>query len=276
MPQEDQLKKEEFMHEGMLAESARVGDTVYVREKDGTWRYADTWIKVPGARDRTLSEAFRPKLVVSGQASDAQVERVVVDGKDVKSHPGLLGWCLEEGTPLHDKSGSLIEVLVPYKAWQSRDRIPGGILAPENSQDVAEREVAIAEREYREAEHALEQAAAKRAAILHEHDGVLTRERARSITGLSVGRIQQLIRSAAGLDDVDHEILEVIRRGEGASTKDVAYRVNARMGVNLSRQAFKSRLTVLRKREVVETTAGGYRLTDLGQKALEEAQAEGS
>ena len=266
-----------------MIEAATVGDTTYVREDDGTWRYADTWIKVPGARDRTLSEHFRPKLVISGLGDDALVERVVVAGKDVTANPRLLQWCLDAGTPVRDENGKLIEVLVPYEVWQKRDRIPGEIAAPENSQDPVERELAVAEREHREAEHTLEQAAAKRAALLRQHAGTMTREQARSITGLSVGRIQQLIRSDVELDEVERMILRVIELGKASSTKAVSGLMEARWGLTFSPETLKPRLGRLRERRLVETTPDGYRVTAQGRKALEavaeaevEAETEGS
>jgi hypothetical protein len=271
MSKEDELKKEEIMRQGYMVEAATVGNTTYVRENDGTWRYADTWIKVPGARDRTLTEHFRPKLVISGVGTDAQVEQVMVSGEDVSGSPRLLEWCLDTGTPVRDEDGKLIEVLVPYEAWQKRDRIPGEIVAPENSENPVERELAIAEREHREAEHALEQAAAKRAALLRQHSGVMTREQARSITGLSVGRIQQLIRSDVELEEVERMILRVIDLGKGSSTKAVNGLMETRWGLSFPADALKRRLNHLQERDLIDTGHSGYRITAQGRKALEAA-----
>jgi hypothetical protein len=273
MSKEDELKKREFLRQDIMIESATVGETVYVRESDGTWRYADTWIRVPGARDKTLTEHFQPKLVISELGTDAQVERVVVDGGDVSAHPELLDWCLEIGTPVRDEKGKLIEVLVPYEAWRQRDRIPSEIVAPENSEDPAERELAIAERQYREAEHTLEQAAAKRAALLRQFAGVMTREKARSITGLSVGRVQQLIRSGVELDEVERMILRVIEVGKAPSTEAVNDLMEVQWGLTFPTESLKQQLNRLRERGLVETTRRGYRVTSQGRKALKAATA---
>lgn len=172
------------------------------------WRYADTWIAVPGARDVTLTDRFRPKQIVN---ADGDVERVIVDGHSIAAHPDLLDWCLSDGTPIKAK-GELIEVLVPYELWEARDRIPSELTVPELEGSEAEQQVAAAERKYREAERGLERAAEQRAEVLRQHAGEMTRQEARAITGLSVGRIQQLIRSEQ-VNAHELQLLKLFARG---------------------------------------------------------------
>lgn len=275
MSRSDRLKREEYLEGERPIETAMVEGTLYVREHDGTWRYADTWIKVPGARDMTLSERFEPKFVIAGDGSGGKdvIERVIVSGKDIEEHPEALDWCLEAGVPVPAPDGGVAEVMVPYRIWRERDRIPGVIVAPEHSTNEAERQVAIAEREYREADHALEAAADMRAAVLRQHAGDMTREKARVITGLSVGRIQQLIHSDVELDDLDQMILVSVEAGETKGIKDLQKILERRFGVALSAEALSRRLTQLAEHGYIEKTRVdarriGYRLTIEGDQAL--------
>jgi hypothetical protein len=187
-------------------EWAEIDGTVFIRDDDGGWHYADNWILVPGARDVTLTEKFRPKRIVN---AEQEVERVVVSGDDIVAAPELLGWCIEEGTPITEE-GELIEVLVPYKLWQMHDRVPGVLISPEHHGSEAEQQVAVAEREFREAEQQLEKAANYRAETLRQHADEMTRQEARTITGLSVGRIQQLIREET--DQLDPQLMNATQK----------------------------------------------------------------
>lgn len=198
-------------------ETATVGGVHYVRDHKGIWRYADSWIPVPGARDLRLSERFETKDVVS-RAGD--IERVVVSGDSIRDSPELLEWCIEAGEPMYGPDGRLKEVFVPYEVWTEKNRVPGALVAPEHSSDNARRELALAERKYRESEKALEEAAEARAAVLRTFAGRLTRQQARKITGLSVGRIQQLIRREK-LTDLEIGVLGILNVKGGRSAGSV-------------------------------------------------------
>lgn len=198
-------------------ESAAVDGVHYVRDHKGIWRYADTWIPVPGARDLKLSERFETKDVVSG-AGD--IERVVISGDSIRESPELLEWCIEAGEPMYGPDGQLKEVFVPHEVWTKRDRVPGALVAPEHSSDDAKRQLAHAEREYREADQVLEEAAEARADVLRSLAGRLTRQQAREITGLSVGRIQQLIRREK-LTELELGVLGILNVKGGRSTGSV-------------------------------------------------------
>lgn len=198
-------------------ESATVDGVHYARDQKGIWRYADTWIPVPGARDLKLSERFETKEVIS---RTGDIERVIVSGDDIRESPELLEWCLDEGEPVYGPGGEIKEVFVAYEVWVAKDRVPGELVAPEHSPDDAKRQLALVERKYREANQALEDAAVARANVLRSLAGRLTREQAREITGLSVGRIQQLIRPEK-LTELELGVLGILAVKGGRSAGSV-------------------------------------------------------
>lgn len=185
-------------------ETAVIDGHEFVRDPQGEWRHWDSWIPVPGASDVTLTERFKPKFIVS---ADEEIERVVVSGESIGEAPELLEWCLDEGTPIM-KDGEIVEVFVPYDRWLEHDRVPGALIAPEVHGDEAEQELAMAERQYREAEVRFNAATTLRAHVLRRRAEELTRQRARDITSLSVGRIQQLIR-AESITAGERRLLEI-------------------------------------------------------------------
>jgi DNA-binding transcriptional ArsR family regulator len=275
---DDQLKKEDYLEgDRPNIELTEVSGTVYAREADGTWRYADSWIKVPGARDLTLTERFRPKLVIANRASGQEVERVVVAGEDIGAHPDLLEWCLAEGAPVHGPEGEILEVLVPFELWQDRDRIPGEVVAPEHSGNPADRDLAEAERKVREAEQALEQATDMRAFLLREYAGEMTREQARAITGLSVGRIQQLIKGDADLDETDEMVMQAIRLSPDKRPNSIAECLKEVFGLSLSLPSLSRKLKRLEQLDLVIGSRKGrvanFLLTPSGAAALDAAAA---
>lgn len=271
-----EIKEAQFYGGGKAYELATVHGQDYLRDEDGTWLYADSWVKVPGARDLTLSERFEPKFIVS---SENEVERVVISGSDIAEEPELLGWCLEAGTQIRDDKGELVEVIVPVEIWAEHNRVPGEIVAPEHSEDQAERELAEAERQYREADRALELAAASRADVLRRHADTMTRQEARLITGLSVGRIQQLIRGDS-LDEVERLVLEAVARtGPEPSPLGAIFDQIATRGADidpnlLNPDLLRRNLNLLHQRSLVERLRGGYVVTDEGRDVLEAAGDE--
>jgi hypothetical protein len=247
-----------------------LGKREVVRDPAGIWRYVETWIPVPGARDVTLTERFSPKFVING---DREVERVVVEGAAIAAAPELLGWCLEEGTVLRD-GGSVAEVHVPYELWKQRDQILNELFSPEHEGDVAEQEVAAAERRFRETERRFELAAKERAAMLRRHADGMTRQKAREITGLSVGRVQQLISSGA-MDMAEREVLELFASGP-IRNLDACFELAREKGVPLDRDALLARVEDLKNRELLEQGEGPeVALTDKGAGALLEARVLG-
>ena len=215
--------RDKFYLGAMTLEAAELDGVQVVRDPDGVWRYAETWIPVPGARDVTLTERFDPKFVIS---KDGDIERVVVDGASVRTHPDLLDWCLIEGTPIRE-GDEILEVFVPYALWEDRERVPNELISPEHEGTVAERELAAAERRFREAERRLDAAAEARAEVLRRYSEEMTRQEAREITGLSVGRIQQLIRTER-LEDHERQILEIFQEGPIETIEVLQDRARAR------------------------------------------------
>lgn len=260
------LKILRFPQIDKVMETAWVDGTHYVREPDGTWRYAATWIKVPGARDRTLTEHFKPKFIISGN----EVERVVVAGEDIVLNPHLLSWCLDEGRAVRDADGEVIEALVPVSSWKAHDRVPEEIVAPENSDDPAERELAIAEREYREADRALAEAAAKRADVIRRHAETMTRQQARQITDLSVGRIQQLIKEGVDyLDQIDRALLATAELHRPKNRREMHELTAREIGIVYPWDLVKGRILSLVERGLLDTPGGReFATTSEGRSAL--------
>jgi hypothetical protein len=250
--------------------SAVIGDVQVVRDPAGVWRYVDTWVAVPGVREATLTERFAPKFIVN---ADNEVERVVVDGAAIQAAPELLSWCLDEGTVIRDGE-EVTEVLVPHDLWKENERIPNELFSPEHQGDKAEREVAAAERNFREIEKSFEVATKERAHVLRRHADDMTRQRAREITGLSVGRVQQLIRSEY-MDGTEREVLELFESGLVGSF-DALVELAQEKGMSLDNSALMARVDDLRDRGLLEETEDlEVGLTAEGAKALLEARVLG-
>lgn len=248
-------------------ESAKINGVQFVRDPEGVWRFAETGIPVPGARDVTLTERFDPKLIVR---SDGEVERVVVSGASIEVGGDLLDWCLEEGSLVLD-GDRLIEVLVPYPEWQKRDRIPGELIVPELHGTEPERELAEAERQFREAERGMEEAAAGRAEVLRRYADEMTRQEARAITGLSVGRIQQLIRSEL-LEEHERTILETFQAGPFETFGEFAEKAEE-AGLPTDTDLLQDAIEELQNRGYIEWIEGtGEVLTQEGADVLLSAQ----
>jgi hypothetical protein len=259
-----------FTGKEVLEESV-VHSRPVVRDPDGVWRYTDTWIPVPGARDVTLTERFEPKFVIS---QENEIERVVVSGESIAVAPELLDWCLEAGTSIQ-KDGDLVEVFVPFELWAEHDRVPGELIAPEQDGDKAEQDLATVEREYREAEANFDVLSAMRAHILRRHAEKLTRQRAREITGLSVGRIQQLIRANV-LDEEEFRLLELFEESI-IPTFDELQDLAADAGLAHTGEVLGPALQELQNRGFLEEVPAGMMITPAGQEALfetREAQGE--
>lgn len=268
MATNDDVKTEEFSLRKEKAETALVNETEYVRDDEGTWRYAESWVKVPGGRDVTLTERFNPKFVIAPTGDGSRIERVVISGEDIGEHPDLLGWCLELGFPVKGPADEVLEVMVPFEVWQDRDRIPGEVYVPEHHGTEAERELAEAERKYREADSALEAAAAKRAEVLRRHSEDMTRNQARLITNLSVGRIQQLIREGAEVDGYDLMLLAIV---ENQRPKNLTTFYDlAKESLEISRvdPRLKRRIQSLRDKGLIERRSSRFRLTPEGKEAF--------
>lgn len=244
-------------------ENAEVNGIHYVRDHRGKWRYADTWILVPGARDLTLTEKFQPKMIVNAQG---ETERVVVSGESIRKASDLLGWCVDAGTAMRGPDGKVDEVFVPYSVWKDRDRVPNALVAPEHSEAEPRRAVAEVERKYREADQALKEVAEERADVLRRYAGQMTREEAHDITNLSVGRIQQLIRREK-LTELEFGVLEILQAEDGCSSeqaRELLQRRYPRAGI----AAIDAAMQELLNRRLIKATGKAIRLTREGREAM--------
>jgi hypothetical protein len=250
----------------LVSDVLEIEGTRYFRDGDGVWRFAENGIKVPGARDLTLTERFKPKVVMAG----GKVERVVLAGRDIREHPDLLSWALDAGQCMRGPDGEIDEVFIPHKIWEKHDQITHAMVAPEHSFSPSERELALAERQFREAEQRLEVAAAKRAEVLRESAHSLTRQEARAITGLSVGRIQQLVSgSSEDFDQLDHWILDTAGSGRnGVLEKNFLNRLYEQTGIFHPTELVRMRLNSLVDRGQLRRVDGRIRLTQDGRKVL--------
>lgn len=184
----------------------------FERVGTGEWVYAETGIEVPGARDLTLSDRFEPLL--AGRPG-AGPEQALVSAEHVRENPDLLGWCREIGALVRDPTtGKAAGYMVPYEAWLEHDREPIGVTAAEFSEDDAEAQLALAEHEYRAAQRRSERASARRLAALKTAiaSGV-SRTRAAEITGLSNGRVTQLLHPSDARVRIEQSILTALSGG---------------------------------------------------------------
>lgn len=250
-------------------ETAEVNGALVVRDEHGRWLYADTWIEVPGARDMTLTQRFQPKFVVN---KDDEIERVVVDADSIRRFPDWLAWCTEIGTPIYDGE-KMTEVIVPFLDWAEHDRIPGEMISPEHHGSEAEQDVARAEREYREAERKFESMTEARAEALRRRSEEMTRQEARAITGLSVGRIQQLIR-VAPLDANEREVLELFELSPIKTAADLQNTATEHEVIN-DDLFLMSVAEELRQRGFLNWEPGlGLAISEAGERALEAVRLE--
>ena len=161
------------------------GDGRYVRDDDGVWRYADSGVEVPGARDMTISDH---NLEVRG-------DEVLVPRALAEREPEL-AWCLDSGKRHAWDAEGIIRV--PLAEWDRHAAEPLGMWAPELAEDPQTRELALAEREYRHErarlEAALEQAKRRRDEAIRRaaEDGMSYRAIAHAL-GLSHQRVAQII-----------------------------------------------------------------------------------
>lgn len=119
----------------MAGETITTGGGRYRRDPDGTWRYADSGVEVPGAEDMTISSLYNLEI----RRGEVLVPRELAEREDE------LAWCLEAGD-----DGRLPGVIrVPVAEWDRRAAEPLGMWAPELADDPQVRELALAESEYR-------------------------------------------------------------------------------------------------------------------------------
>lgn len=170
----------------------------------GTWVYTDSLLRVPGAKDMTLSNHYNLRCVGG---------YVLVPRHLARNEPEL-AWCLDhadqESTEArvprirgNDPSVSPDTVMVAIEEWDARSNAePIGMWAPELTPGDSvlarqTRQVALAERDLRVAESGRDAARARRDGVIAARlaDG-WTHAQLAEATGLTRGRIGQIATGA--------------------------------------------------------------------------------
>lgn len=151
------------------------------------WKYDGTDIPAVGARDITLAEAANPRTIArAGEGPEA----VLLSLSEIEADTRLL-WAIEKGKRLDGDEEP--EYKVPFAIWQEHASQPVGAWLPEWDGSGLGRSLALAEREYRFAKQALEDAG-----VLRQYLIVLvahlkwSRRVVGDNLGLSAARVQQL------------------------------------------------------------------------------------
>lgn len=230
------------------------------------WRYDGTEIPVVGARDVTLAEAANPRIIAR---ADDEPEAVLLSLSEIEADTRLL-WAVKEGRRLDGDEEP--EYKVPFAIWQEHAGQPVGAWFPEWDGSGLDRSLALAERDYRFAKHALEDAG-----VLRQYLIVLAARLGRSrrvvgeTLGLSAARVQQL--SEAPSDEMLADVEELVGSatqvavllGSGACPRDELPRPRALGGDELE-EIIASMISVGLAEEVEED---GLRLTEDGLALLE-------
>jgi ribosomal protein S19E (S16A) len=248
----------------------RVGNSEYVRYGPRDWRYAeDEEIQVPGGRDMRLDERFEP--IIGARGGEKQV--VIIDGADVERAPDALGWSLSVGIPARGDAGELIQVIVPFAAWEEHNEIIDVMVAPELDEDEHVRELALREVEVKKAERRLAEEKRERDALLIRLAAAgMTRQRAAEITGMSVGKVQQIIKSVDVAKD-EKVLIEILRKHGPLSAAKLADRAKGTNQTALggSKSKLKKVLGSLKAQGLVRSDPSeGWSVTPQGSQALEQ------
>lgn len=173
----------------------------------GAWEYEETGIPAVGARGLTLSEKLAPLMI--GRPGEEPVA-VLLPLYEVDRDPRLQ-WARQAGVELEGEDGPLLQV--PFSLWQEHAEEIVGAWVPERDAEGIERSLAIAEREFRFSQQALEATRLIRNCIvvLASHLGRSRREVGESL-GLSLGRVQQLS------EDPPPEVVKVVEEVLEAAT----------------------------------------------------------
>ena len=230
------------------------------------WRYEGTEIPAVGARDVTLAEVANPRIIAR---AEEEPEAVLLSLSEVEADARLL-WVVKEGRRLNGDEEP--EYKVPFAIWQEHAGQPVGAWLPEWDGSGLDRSLALAEREYRFAKQALEEAG-----VLRQYLVVLAARLGRSrrvvgeTLGLSAARVQQL--SEAPSDEMLADVEEFVGRasqlavllGPGTCPRDQLPRPRSLGGDELEEIA-ASMISVGLAEEVAED---GLRLTEDGLALLE-------
>jgi hypothetical protein len=163
----------------------------FVRTADGTWRYRDSGLRVPGAGDRKVASKIKPETIVG---ADKTAKAVVLDAALVEAHLEALAWCKTVGEVVQ-RDGEVTRYIVSQQDWEKHGEKLLGIDAPaEFSANPYEAAMARVEVEYRLWEREGAKIAGRRLELIRAGvaNGV-SRIRAAEIHDISAARITQLL-----------------------------------------------------------------------------------
>ena len=229
------------------------------------WKYEGTEIPVVGAREVTLAEVANPRILAR---AGEEPEAVLLSLSEIEADTRLL-WAVEKGKRLNGDEEP--EYKVPFAIWQEHAGQPVGAWLPEWDGSGLDRSLALAERKYRFAKQALEDAG-----VLRQYLIVLAARLGRSrrivgdTLGLSAARVQQLSEapSAEMLADVEEFVGSATQvaslLGPGTCPRDQLPRPPALGGDELE-EVVASMISVGLAEEVAED---GLKLTEDGLALL--------
>jgi hypothetical protein len=158
-----------------------------VRDDSGSWQYLGTGIQAVGARDLTLGEVVKPRIL--GRAGE-DPEAVVLALSEI-IRDSRLNWALQAGTKLDGYEEPLF--LLPLAVWEERASQPVAVWLPEYDGSGVDRCLAAAERRCRFEKKAFDDAARIRMRIILVATRMgKSRREVGEILGLSSARVQQL------------------------------------------------------------------------------------
>jgi hypothetical protein len=235
-------------------------------DESDAWLYADTVIPAVGARDITLGEATNPnRLARAGEEPEAVLLSLTEIESDKRLH-----WAFESGTRLNGDKEPLYKV--DWAVWQEHADEPVGAWLPEWDGHGVDRSLALAERQWRFAKQALDDAG-----VMRQYLVVLAARLGRSrrvvgeTLGLSSARIQQLHETAP--PEIVAEVEEFVRtasRVAGQLGKETRPRAELPRPPGLGGDEFEETIDSMIAVGLIEKAAKGLRLTKDGQTLLAE------
>ncbi len=240
-----------------------------VRDDAGMWRYDGTGIAAVGARDVTLGELVKPRVL--GREGE-EPEAIILSLSEIIDD-ARLNWVLQVGTKLDGDDEPLF--LVPLAVWQERAAEPVKAWLPEHDASGIDRCLAAAERHWRFAKKALDDAGRDRMRIilLATRMGKSRRDVGETL-GLSSGRVQQLNEDppAELAAEVDRFIGDAAEIAAGlAAHPSPSHEFPSHHGLGSDR--FDELVTDMLALGLLDGTPDGLQVTD-GGRSLAESESE--
>jgi hypothetical protein len=237
-----------------------------VLDESDAWMYAGTSIPAVGARDVTLGEAANPqRLAREGEEPEAVVLSLTEIESDSRLH-----WAFEVGTRLNGAEEPLYKI--DWAAWQEHADEPVGAWLPEWDGEGVDRSLARAERQWRFAKQALDDAG-----VLRQYLVVLaarlgrSRRRVGETLGLSPARIQQLHETApAGIVADVEEFVRTATRVAAQLGRKVRPRAELSRPEGLGGDEFEEAVDSMIALGLIEEVAKGLSLSKDGKALLAE------